>query len=292
MRRLCIVLSHICLIYLFYSDTIYTGDIMFYIDDANICFQFENLNIKILRINMGTIESHFPMHHHGKSLYEFHFITSGKGSVIAFDTEYDLLPDTVYITGPFVPHEHIIDPSSPQTEFCIQMVITKKKSSPKSPIGDLLLNTTFWMSKDIHSIKPFLDLLDMESINQSIGYTEAAKSLIGLILVTIVRNLSGLDLSPSEYEKSTPDYNRMSIIEKSFFNDYATLTLSELAGRIKLSNRQTQRFLRKNYSKTFTRMLGEARSNKAKEFIREGISIKEAAILVGYDDIRSLKRKL
>ncbi len=268
------------------------GDNMFYIDDANICFQFENLNIKILRINMGTIESHFPKHHHGKNFYEFHFITNGNGSIIVSDMEYPLFPNTVYITGPFVPHEHIIDPQSPQTEFCIQMEITKKKSAFKSALGDLLLDTIFWLGRDIQSIKPFLDLLDTESTNQIIGYTEAAKNLIGLILVTLARSFSGVDETLSAYEKSTPDYNRMAIIEKSFFKDFATLTLPELAERLKLSNRQTQRFLLKNYSKNFTQMLGDARVNKAREFIREGLSIKESATLVGYDDIRSLKRKL
>ena len=159
-------------------------------------------------------------------------------------------------------------------------------------MSDSLINTTFWMDKDLSNSDYFIELLKNECTTNPPGYTEAAKHLVGLILISLLRRFSGINTNSTSYPRSNPDYKRLSIIEDSFFDDYQTLTLVELAERLKLSPRQTQRFLKANYSKTFTSMLGDARANKAKEFIQSGMSLKDAAIAVGYDDVRSLKRKL
>lgn len=265
---------------------------MFFLDDANITFQFENLNIKILRINMGVASPYFPRHSHGKNFYELHFVTKGAGSVIVDNIKHSLSPGTVYITGPLVPHEHISDSENPQTELCIQLEISKQKNTSGTYMSDSLINTSFWMDNNLDSADYLIELLNSECTNSPPGYTEAAKHLVGLILISLLRSFSGISTNTSTYQKSNPDYKRLSIIEDSFFKDFASLTLPMLAERLKLSPRQTQRILKANYAKTFIELLGDARLNKAKEFILDGMSVKDAAIAVGYDDIRSLKRKL
>ena len=169
------------------------------------------------------------------------------------------------------------------------MEINKGKNV--SSIGELICKNTFWYGEDKFNSASFFEQLEEESKNKGVGFTEAIKSLVTLVLVALVRNYAGNNYL-NVYEKNTPEYMRISITEESFFNDYDKLTLDTLSDRLKLSRRQTQRFLEKTFSKTFSEILMETRLNKAKEFIRSGMSIKEAAELVGYDDVRSLKSKL
>ena len=262
---------------------------MFLINDANILLKFENLNIKILRINREMFFESFPRHKHGKNLYELHYVIGGEGRLLANNEEYDLKENSLYMTGPMFYHEQITDETNPLEEYCIQMEIHSGKNI--SPVGELICKNTFWFGEDEFNIKKNFELLENESTNKSVGYIEAVKSFVSLILVDLVRNYAD-DNYLNVYEKNTPEYMRMSIAEESFFNDYETLTLTILSGRLKLSNRQTQRFLVKTYSKTFSEILMETRLNKAKEFIRSGVSIKEAAEMVGYADVRSLKNKI
>lgn len=263
---------------------------MLNINDANMLFKFENLNIKVLRIKHEFFYSSFPRHCHGKNLYELHFVPFGEGTLITDEGSYPLSENTIYVTGPSVYHEQLTSSENPLEEYCLQMEITPSKNA-HSPIGDLILKNTFFIAKDHHSMSSYFELLDTEFNTMSTSYIDAVKSLSTLILVALARNYSG-DNSFSSYEKSTPDYRRTSIVEESFFHEYSTITIAELSRRLGLSSRQTQRFLLKNFSRTFTQMLSEIRINKAREFISEGMSVKDAAIAVGYNDIRSLKRKL
>lgn len=262
---------------------------MFLINDANVLLKFENLNIKILRINKEVFFDSFPRHKHGKDLYELHYVVGGRGSLVTDSGTYDLKRKFLYMTGPMVYHEQITDDKDPLEEYCIQMEINKGKNV--SSIGELICKNTFWYGEDKFNSASFFEQLEEESKNKGVGFTEAIKSLVALVLVALVRNYAGNNYL-NVYEKNTPEYMRISITEESFFNDYDKLTLDTLSDRLKLSRRQTQRFLEKTFSKTFSEILMETRLNKAKEFIRSGMSIKEAAELVGYEDVRSLKSKL
>lgn len=262
---------------------------MFLINDANILLKFENLNVKILRIIREMFFESFPRHKHGKSLFELHYVVSGKGSLMTDSGSFELYPNCLYMTGPLVYHEQITDEADPIEEYCIQMEIQTGKNV--SSVGELISKTSFWYGEDRFGIRKIFELLESESVNKGVGYIEALKSYVSLILVALARNYAGENYH-NVYEKNTPEYMRMSITEESFFNDYDTLTLITLSNRLRLSKRQTQRFLMKTYSKTFSEMLIETRLNKAKEFIRSGMEVKEAAEMVGYVDVRSLKNKI
>ena len=264
---------------------------MLNIDDANIRFTFENLNIKILKIGHGFFNAPFPKHRHGKNLYELHLIGSGKGTLVTDEGEFPLTENTLYMTGPYVIHEQLASKDDPTEEFGMQLEISENKRSAYSADGALLKDTTFWIGEDRCDIRRYFEMLDVECEMKAPGYIQAVKSITSLILVALIRNYSGTE-AKAEYEKTTPDYRRMSVVESSFFEDYVSLTLEELSRRLKLSRRQTQRFLKKTYNKTFVAMKADARTNKAREFIRVGMTLPEAAAAVGYDDIRSLKRRL
>lgn len=264
---------------------------MLYIDDANMRFSFENLNIKILRIHHGVFTKSFPKHRHGKNFYELHLIGGGKGTLLTDEGKFPLRENILYMTGPYVTHEQLTDTDDPTEEFGIQFEINEIRRSTYSPDGAMLKDTTFWIGEDRCGIRQYFEMLNVECDMKAPGYIQAVKSITALVLVALIRNYSGTE-AKAEYEKNTPDYRRMSIVESSFFNDYMTITLDELSHRLKLSRRQTQRFLNKNYNKNFVEMKIDARTNKARGFIRSGMTIAEAAAAVGYDDVRSLKRRL
>lgn len=264
---------------------------MTFIEEANMFLQFENLTVKILKISHGIFHKPFQRHRHGKNFYELHYIAGGGGTLVTDEGEYPLEKGLIYMTGPLVYHEQLTDTDNPTEEYCIQMEIIPSKKSDIYPAANLLCETYFWIGKDLYNVLPHFESIHKECVCKRIGYIQATESFVSLILTALVRNYSG-DAEQSVFEKNTPDYKRLNIVEDSFFNDYKTLTLEELSQRLNLSPRQTQRFLVKSYSKSFSELKADARLNVAKKLIREGVSIHDAAVAVGYSDARSIKNKL
>lgn len=78
----------------------------------------------------------------------------------------------------------------------------------------------------------------------------------------------------------------MPIIEDAFFYRYQTLTLEELASILHLSVRQTQRFLRRSFGKTFSQKLNEARIAAAAQLLlNTGLSVTEIGERTGFSSI-------
>ena len=93
--------------------------------DADICFQFDNLKIKVIGIRYGVIFESYPRHRHGKRFYEAHLVCRGKGTLIANEMEYPLTTGTLYMTGPLITHEQITDTSDPMDEYYVQFEISE-----------------------------------------------------------------------------------------------------------------------------------------------------------------------
>ena len=78
--------------------------------------------------------------------------------------------------------------------------------------------------------------------------------------------------------------------DEIFLYEYAVITLEALSQRLHLSPRQTQRFLKKSYGKTFVELRAERRRYNAQLLIAAGACPENAAEQVGYKDVRSLTR--
>lgn len=72
----------------------------------------------------------------------------------------------------------------------------------------------------------------------------------------------------SDFAGIIPDDRRMNIVDGYFLFNYANLSEEDLGNILGLSSRQVQRFLKKNYGKSFSEMKREAKLNKAFEFMR------------------------
>lgn len=261
---------------------------MLNISDADISFQFDNLKIKVIRINYGVFLHPYPRHRHGNRFYEAHLVCGGKGSLIADGREYPLSAGTLYMTGPHVTHEQLTDSSDPMDEYCLQFEVSEIKRGKSSRSAELIKNTAFWFGTDTQNMRRLFEMLTEENEKQEIGYVKSVINLTSQLLISLARCYAGSEKT-SDYAKITPDDKRMIIVDDSFLYSYARITLEDLADRLNLSPRQTQRFLKKNYGKTFIEMRTDVRMDKAKEFINNGMSPHEAAAAVGYESARSLK---
>lgn len=226
---------------------------MLNISDANIKFQLENVMVKVLHINYGVFYQPFPKHSHGANFYEAHLVVSGSGTLIADGEKYPLKGGTLYMTGPFVSHEQLTQPEDPMDEYCIQFELSETKGTRQGNTAKLLKDTCFWIGEDKQNMRLLFELLTLEEEQKNIGYIESVVNLCSLILVSLARNYDGCRQS-AEYVSLTPDDKRMVITDNSFLYDSNELTLTELARRLNLSTRQTERFLKKAYGKTFRQM--------------------------------------
>lgn len=259
------------------------------ISDADVRFQFDNLKIKVIRINYGVFFKPFPKHRHGNRFYEAHLVCGGKGVLISNGRKYPLSEGTLYMTGPLITHEQLTDSSDPMDEYCLQFEVTENKRGKSSKSSELLKNTAFWIGSDAQNTRRLFEMLTEENEKKEIGYIKNVINITSQILISLIRNYAG-SVKSAAYAKITPDDKRMIITDESFLFGYASLTLDELSRRLNLSPRQTQRFLKKTYGKTFIEMRTEMRMSKAEEYINGGMTAAEAAAKVGYEDVRSLRR--
>ena len=234
---------------------------MLNISEANIKFQLDNLKIKVVHINYGVFYKPFPKHRHGNRFYEAHLVTGGNGTLVADGKEYPIKGGMLYMTGPMVEHEQITNTEDPMDEYCIQFEITETKGTKQGKTAKALKETTFWIGEDTQNIKRLFEMLTEEAENKKIGYIQSVINLSFQVLVCIARNYVGSE-QVGDYSAITPDDKRMVITDESFLYNYKTITLTELAQRLGLSTRQTQRFLKKAYGKTFMEMKKENRSDK------------------------------
>ena len=228
---------------------------MLNISDTNITFQLNHLTVKVLHINYGVFYQPFPKHSHGANFYEAHLVVSGSGTLIADGEAYPLSGGTLYMTGPFVSHEQLTQPEDPMDEYCIQFEVRENKEKKQGKAAKLLKETNFWIGPDKQNMSLLFELLTAEEEQKNIGYMQSVVSLCSLILVSLARNYDGCRQS-ADSVPLTPDDKRMVITDNSFLYDHETLTLTELARRLNLSTRQTERFLKKAYGKTFREMKG------------------------------------
>lgn len=223
---------------------------MLNIAEANIKFQLDNLKIKVIHINYGVFYKPFPKHRHGNRFYEAHLTCGGSGTLIADGMEYPLKGGTLYMTGPLVEHEQITNAEDPMDEYCIQFEITETKGTNQGKTARFLKETFFWIGEDTQNMKRLFEMLTEESENKKIGYIQSVINISFQIMIALARNYAGME-QVGEYTPITPDDKRMIIADESFLYSADTLSLDELSRRLHLSQRQTQRFLKKAYGKTF-----------------------------------------
>lgn len=252
----------------------------------NISFTIENTTIYALNFIFSKIPNAIPVHSHGSNCYEIHYIPSGFGQLIADNIKYDIVPNTLYVTGPHINHGQFPLADNPMSEYCIYIKTEPANSLLHDcPILNSFTSTPFWFGSDTQNLSSVFSELKNELQSKEIGHQEKIKTLLCQIIIGIVRNYKRENnIAVSHTETSFSD-NKSLIIEEYFLYEYAHLSLKELSDRLRLSTRQTERILREYYNKTFLQKKLEARMSIAAVLLREDNSISQVANILGFSSL-------
>lgn len=203
-------------------------------------------------------------HAHGENCYEIHYISDGYGTLFINEiTQYALFPNMLYITGPNIHHSQIPDTNNPMREYCLYLKCQSLNTS--SDLTKVFYSNPFWIGKASQNCLNLLTNLEFELSRKKCGYLSMVQSYLTQLLICILRLENDKVICTSAQPgKETYTVEPSFIVEATFLDDYATITLSTLAQRLHLSPRQTERFLLLHYQKTFTQMKTEAKISAAK----------------------------
>ncbi len=232
--------------------------------NLNLSFSLEDIPIQAVNMTCERFLRTIPSHSHGSGCYEIHYIPSGYGKLTADSHFFHIEPNTLFVTGPHVEHAQVPLAEDPMLEYCVYLKIKDNAKRKEScPIMDSFIAPPFWVGPDTQGIHNLLHQLCTELERRPIGYLDEARLLLSQLLIYIVRNYQSPRL-----DHAAPTQNSLSdltslIIEEYFLYEYRSLSLDELAKRLKRSPRQTQRLLLEYYGKSYQQKKAEAKMSAA-----------------------------
>ncbi len=255
--------------------------------DQNIQFKIEHTTFSALNIVYETFHRTIPQHSHGNNSYEIHYIPYGKGQVVIDNTTYDVSPNTLYVTGPHVNHAQIPDNKDPMIEYCILLKLdTKSLAKSEGSILSLFADTPIWFGQDTQELHLHMQNLFHELKYQYAGYMTQVETLLSQMIIKLVRNYKHRSESVKHFPQSNLGDSKSLVVEEYFLYEYKTLTLEKLAARLSLSPRQTERFIKDYYGKTFLQKKMESKmAVAALRLLDSDMSITELAFDLGYSTV-------
>lgn len=263
--------------------------------DLDIRFTIGDTRFQALNIIYEKFLRTVPSHSHGSGSYEIHYVPKGYGRARINGRFYDILPGTLYVTGPHVEHAQTPHLEDPMCEYCIYLKAEKRRRSQPVPGSEadgsgqllaLLEKTPFWFGQDTHNVSPLVEDLFAELENRYTGYQLQVESLLRQILIRLIRNFEEKKGSGTPSGSLITTDKTAVIIEDYFLYEYQNLSLEELAVKLGLGTRQTERLLQKHYGKTFLQKKTEARMSAAAILLTDSSrSITSVAEALGYSSI-------
>lgn len=260
------------------------------LDNFDLHFSLGEYDFHISNIVLERFERSIPRHSHSKNSYEIHYIPFGRGNAVINGNAYDIVPNTLFITGPFVEHSQIPDSGDPMCEYCIYLKTGRTTapcgSSCEKELAGIFRRTPFWFGQDSQDIHTLMKQLFFELEHRYTGYAVQAQILLKQLIIKLVRNYEGTAQTNSPVDAPSLIDNKYLIIEECFLYEYRTLTLDTLASRLGLGIRQTERLLKIHYGKTFLQKKTEARMSAASILLQNpDLSITQIAEDTGYSCI-------
>ena len=214
-----------------------------------------------------------PPIYHGTETIEIKYIKSGKGK-ISINNEIHNVDSGYYAIIPeFISYSLI-----PDNEFEIYSIylLIDKKTAYKEYVP---LLTKFFVGKDKYNLSTLFDDLLFEFQNKEFGYNEVVVSLFKNIIVKLLRNENTKGERLSHWDTESLQFD----IEQILYKEFNTITVQEISSRLHLSIREFQRYLLKNYNKSFRELKNDAKmSFAANKLMYTDIKIADLALLVGY----------
>lgn len=254
----------------------------------NLDFSFivENIPVHVLTIALCRKVTHVPFHSHGAGCYELHYIASGKGEIHLKDGYFHTSPYTFYMAGPHTEHSEISDREDPMMEYCLYFHISPNLPdtiSGQAALWKALFSQDLLLGRNAFRLFPLFKDLKEEMEKKPLGYREYICGLLKQIFVLCIRS------SPSSVCEGSSTFSQNLVLQKSviaedyFLYEYEILNLKELSGRLGLSIRQTERFLKEFYGQTFLEKRTQARMERALLLLSQpGQTVTSVSNALGY----------
>ena len=258
--------------------------------DLKISFSIGDIFFNVISLSHEKIIKPYPRHAHSKNSYELHFVPQGQGTLVIENKKYDITPGTLFMTGPEVPHEQISARENPMTEFSIYLQVQHSASQKIPSLVKTFLECSFWFGQAEQSIYSLTEKLFEELKTKAAGYELMVQTILPQLILSVARHYLGTQKTKSAPQEVVSGQNQQTvsekaylIIEEAFLYDYKTITLTKLAHRVSLSERQTERLLVKHYGQSFIQKKTEARMSAASQLLCEtNTSVAAIAEDLGY----------
>ena len=203
------------------------------LDNYDLHFTLGGYDFHVSNIVLEQFTRSIPKHSHSKNSYEIHYIPYGYGRATIEAKDYEITPNTLFITGPFVEHAQIPHKEEPMCEYCIYLKIGRCSQPTNSPYEKSLINlfreTDFWFGQDTQDIHTLMKQLFSELERRYTGYSVLAETLLKQLIIKLVRNYENkTEINPHRISPNLID-NKYLIIEECFLYEYRTLTLEKLS---------------------------------------------------------------
>ncbi len=212
-----------------------------FISNDSIKFMIAKIFFSLAEFKYYKINNTISYAYHGKDTLEINYIVSGNGKVKINEEIYDLKPYSYFVIPEFVSYSII---ANEELEIYSSYFLVDRKSGYKDYLpyvnksfinNDEEMNSLF---KSIHNEFTF----------KTLGYNEIVTSTFKTIVIKVIRNEGIIGKRLSYWPLDSLQFS----IDKIFKNEFNTITITDLAERLNMSVRDLQRYLVKNYNKSFS----------------------------------------
>ena len=245
------------------------------------------------------------VHKHKHTVYEFHCIVDGEGTVHINNNEYKVKPGCYFVVNAGVYHKQLQDENNPIHKYCFKF---EYKYRPH-------LADNFFPDEESRKIAGILDRLEYyiagcegdtgamndrtdnsgkmitlihgiqeELLTREIGFYARVQCLFTQLFIFMARDMNSEKETTYSIPRKLPYEKRSALIEDFFdrhFND--NVTSNDLCSILNLSTSQLNRILKRKYNSTFGQKLLEMRIEAAKKHLETtDMPVNEIAEKVGY----------
>lgn len=218
--------------------------------------EWNNIKLNVTEIGGGVLTYTISRHSHSKNSYELHYILSGEGTLETDTSDYHLKAGDFFLTGPSFYHAQKSNEKSPMRDIFFMLQVIDKKDA--NGVAAAFLNNDFYYCEGYDST--LASMIFKESDEKSLNFQQAISGLMCAELTNIARLMLPDDFY-MPYSSASLNDRRFIIIENELLNN-KSITLTKLAEKVGICERQLQRLLVKYYDKTFRQLKRELSENK------------------------------
>ena len=213
-------------------------------------------------------------------------VSSGRGSLLLNGKEFDLMPGSVYAYGPGIEHRIAADMGDPLEKYFVDIIYPASPPPTFSTLKDQLTANVLYSHAPESLRRTFEELTEYGRIHTT-GSDDICSKLFEILLMKVLE--TSIDRSLSE-STSFAAYRRCREIIENRFPELATIR--SVADEANVDISYLCRLFKKFDVQSPYKLLTRLRMNHAAGMlVREGMSVKQVAMELGYEDPFTFSRR-